>query len=97
MGVRWYFVNHKRNVLRTSHFSQSIIRKTRALTRTYTDATPKVWQSKGRRTIASISGPQNREQRSIARDSDNLRLAECPVFGREVPGKHSDFADHSFH
>jgi hypothetical protein len=59
--------------------------------------TLEVGQREIARAVAAVLGAEQREQRGVLRDGQNLPLAKCPADWREVECKQSNFGDKWVH
>ena len=93
MGVGWNFGLEKRYSLRTAGFTQVVQGKAGTLTRVHGSATLQVGKSKVGFPIPPVGGPQEREQRCVLAEREELPIAPGPTPGSKVKGKNPDFRD----
>jgi hypothetical protein len=67
--------------------------KTDALSDMYSRSTLQVRQRKGSLPVAAVGCSQNRKQRLILVNGQQLTIAKRPTLGREVPGNYFNFAE----
>ena len=81
------------DLLSAEDFAKKIGGQSSALALTDRHATTQVRQRKGGGAIATVGGPQQREERGVLRDGQELAVAKRPSFGREIEGENADFSN----
>ena len=93
----WHLVDREGVGLGASLLAQVERPQTRGIAHAHRHAAAQVGQREGRLAIAAIGRAQDRIQRLIARDIQQLALAVCPSARREIAGKQDDRSDKWFH
>src|SRR5262245_23346422 len=70
----------------TTGLAEIIVLQSHALPRTYRNASAQVGESKGGCAIAAVGGAEQRKQRCVLRDRQELSVAQRPSCGCEVVG-----------
>src|ERR1043166_4597373 len=78
--------------LRATGLAEIMQGKSRALARMHRSVSLHIRQGEGGLAVATVSGPQEREERCVLRDRQELAGTKGPAFGREVERKDSDFS-----
>src|SRR5882762_2897033 len=72
-------------------------REAGALTGVHRSAALQVGQREGRLAVAAVGGTQQREERGVLREGQELPVAPRPTFRREVEREDADFRDEWIH
>src|SRR3954453_13071602 len=83
----------QRDRLRSAAFTEKALRQAGPVSLMHRRATLQVRQRKIALAVAAIEGAEQREQRRVLRDRQQLSIAPLPAFGREVERKNADFGD----
>src|SRR5947209_3582073 len=90
--VRGHLRFQQGHVLLSAHLAQVTQAEPLALALLHGRVALHVWQGEVALAVASVSGSQQREQRSVLADREKLAITERPAYGREVKGENPDFS-----
>ena len=97
MRVRWVLRGEQRDRLPTLHLADIIEGEPWPLALADRNAASQVRQRKSGLAVAAIEGAEEREQRRVLRDRQQLAFAERPSDRGEIKRENGDLADKGFH
>ena len=92
VAVGWNFRLQQRDCLGTARFAQIVKGEPWSLAGVHRRISLQVRESKVRFAVAAVSGAEQRKQRGVLGDGQDLPIAKGPAFRREIERKYSDFS-----
>src|ERR1700712_547737 len=93
MAMRRYFGLKQVDVWFAAALSQKALRKCAALPLMDGSRAAEIRQRKGRFPVTAVKGAEQREQRGVLRNRQQLAVAGRPTRGCKVAGENPDFGD----